>query len=260
SVKTIEGRDVETVESIGKRIVLGLSGDLFMVIHLMVTGRLRWRKRGCIVPKKGGLAAFDFAHGAVLFTERGRKKKASLHVVSGRDALAEHDPGGIDVLACALDAFTAALTAGNHTLKRALTSPRRLSGIGGAYADEICWEARVSPLKWTSKLDATEIERLHRATKTVMTAFTERMREELGEKFPETVTAFRPDMAVHGKYKEACPRCGAPVQRIVYVQNETNYCAACQTGGKLLADRALSQLLKKDWPKTLEGWEELHRK
>ena len=196
----------------------------------------------------------------MLLTEQGSRKRASLHVVAGREALRAHDPGGLEVLDCAVADFRAALLRGNHTLKRALTNPRRLSGIGGAYSDEIMWEARVSPLKLNSRLTDDEIERLWRATREVMARWIERFRERVGEGFPEKVTAFQEEMAVHGKYKQPCPDCGAPVQRIVYASNETNYCAGCQTGGKLLADRALSQLMKKDWPKTLEGWEELRNK
>lgn len=255
-----ESRAVRSVERIGKRIVLGLEGELFLVFHLMITGRLRWRKPGAAIPKKAGLAAFDFPAGTLLLTEQGSRKRASLHVVAGRAALRSHDPGGLEVLDCALQDFRAALLHGNHTLKRSLTNPRRLSGIGGAYSDEIMWEAQVSPLKLNSKLTDDEIERLWRATREVMARWIERFRERVGEGFPEKVTAFQGEMAVHGKYKQPCPRCGATVQRIVYASNETNYCAGCQTGGKLLADRALSQLLKKDWPKTLEGWEELRNK
>ncbi len=256
----IHGQTVRGIARIGKRLVLEFDEELFLVFHLMVTGRLRWRKVDCAVPKKGGLGAFDFAHGALLFTERGRKKKASLHLVVGAAALAEHDPGGIDLLSASFAAFRSALTSSNRTLKRALTDPRRFSGIGGAYADEICWAAGVSPVKWTSRLDDAEIDGLWRESKETMARFTAAIRAEVGDGFPDKVTAFRPDMAVHGKYQKPCPKCESPVQRIVYAENETNYCATCQTGGKLLADRALSQLLKKDWPRTLEGWDELHNK
>jgi formamidopyrimidine-DNA glycosylase len=255
-----QGRIVRSAERIGKRIAVGLDGDLFLVFHLMIAGRFRWRERGQAVPKKVGLAAFDFPNGTLLLTEQGSRKRASLHVVSGRASLAALDPGGIEVLDCTLAGFSAALRHGNHTLKRALTNPRRLSGIGGAYSDEIMWEAKVSPLTLNSKLTDDEVERLWRATREVLARWIERLREKMGDRFPEKVSAFQPEMAVHGKYKEPCPRCGAPVQRIVYASNETNYCAPCQTGGKLLADRALSQLLKKDWPKTVEGWEELRNK
>ncbi|MHC4971983.1 MAG: Fpg/Nei family DNA glycosylase [Planctomycetota bacterium] len=256
-VAAVEGKTVRTVERLGKRVVLGTDGDLFLVLHLMIAGRLRWRDRGVKVPRKYGLAAFDFPTGSLLLTEMGARKRASLHVVSGRTALRGHDPGGIDVLASDLDAFRAALLRGNHTLKRALTDPRALSGIGNAYSDEILHRARLSPLRWTSRLTDEETARLHEATQATLQEWIDRLRAQTGDRFPEKVTAFRPEMAVHGRYKQPCPDCGAPVQRIVYAENETNYCARCQTGGKVLADRALSQLLKKDWPKTLEDWEAL---
>jgi formamidopyrimidine-DNA glycosylase len=256
-VAAVEGRTVRTVERLGKRIVLGTDGDLFLVFHLMIAGRLRWRGRGVKVPRKYGLAAFDFPNGALLLTEMGARKRASLHLVSGRAALRDHDPGGIDVLASDLESFRAALRRENHTLKRALTDPRTLSGIGNAYSDEILHRARLSPLRWTSRLTDEEVARLHRATQTTLREWIDRLRAQTGERFPEKVTAFHPDMAVHGRYRQPCPDCGAPVQRIVYAENETNYCARCQTGGKVLADRALSQLLKKDWPRTIEEWEAL---
>jgi formamidopyrimidine-DNA glycosylase len=256
-VAALEGRTVRSVERLGKRIVLGADGDLFCVLHLMVTGRLRWRDHGVKVPRKHGLAAFDFPEGSLLLTEMGPRKRASLHLVSGRAALRAHDPGGIDVLASDLAGFRAALLRENHTLKRALTDPRTLSGIGNAYSDEILHRARLSPLRWTSRLKDEEMARLHEATRTTLQEWIDRLRAETGDRFPEKVTAFHAGMAVHGRFGQPCPDCGAPVQRIVYAENETNYCARCQTGGKVLADRALSQLLKKDWPRTLEEWEAL---
>jgi len=256
-VTAIERRTVRTIERLGKRIVIGLDDELYCVFHLMIAGRLRWRDRGVKVPRKFGLAAFDFPHGSLLLTEMGRKKRASLHVVGGRDALKDHDRGGLDVYAADEATFAEALTRENRTLKRALTDPRRFSGIGNAYSDEILHRARLSPLRWTSRLTQEEIARLRTATVDTLREWTDRLRAEVGDGFPEKVTAFREGMAVHGRYREPCPDCGAPVQRIVYAETETNYCARCQTGGKVLADRALSQLLKKDWPKTLEGWEAL---
>jgi len=251
-----EGRRVTGVERIGKRIVLAAEEDLFLVLHLMITGRLRWRDRGVKVPRKYGLAAFDFATGALLLTEMGARKRASLHVVRGREALRAHDPGGLEVMDCTADAFRDALRRENHTLKRTLTDPRVFSGIGNAYSDEILHRARLSPLQWTSRLDDEACERLHRAAIDTLALWTERLRAENGAGFPEKVTAFREGMAVHGRYRKPCPDCGAPVQRIVYAENETNYCARCQTGGRVLADRALSQLLKGEWPRSLEEWEE----
>jgi formamidopyrimidine-DNA glycosylase len=250
------GRTVETVSRIGKRIVMGLTGDLYLVLHLMIAGRLRWRERGVAVPRKLGLAAFDFPDGSLLLTEAGTKKRASLHVVQGRDALAAFDRGGIEPLDCTLDAFTRALTGENHTLKRSLTDPRLLSGIGNAYSDEILHRARLSPLTWTTRLADDEIMRLYHAMQEVLQEWTETLIDELKGAFPEKVTAFREGMAVHGRYRKPCPACGAPVQRIVYAANECNYCPACQTGGRILADRALSRLLGKDWPRTLEDLED----
>ncbi len=251
----VEGKVVRSLRRLGKRIVIALDDDLFMVLHLMIAGRLRWRERGKSIPKKLGLAAFDFADGTLLLTEAGTKKRASLHVVRGEDALSVHDPRGIDVLEASLADFRAALTRENHTLKRALTDPRLFSGIGNAYSDEILHAARLSPLKLTQKLSDDGIATLHEKTQSVLRMWIDRLREEVGDGFPEKVTAFREQMAVHGRFREPCPDCGAPVQRIVYAANEMNYCAKCQTGGKLLADRALSRLLKRDWPKTLEEWE-----
>jgi formamidopyrimidine-DNA glycosylase len=251
-----EGRRVTGLRRLGKRIAIGFEDDLFFVIHLMIAGRLHWRAAGAALPGKRGLAAFDFPGGSLVFTEAGSKKRASLHVVHGAAALAAHDPGGIEVLESDGAAFAAALRRTNHTLKRALTDPRILSGIGNAYSDEILHRARLSPLLWTQKLSDEEMARLRAAARGTLADWTARLRAEAGEGFPEKVTAFREDMAVHGRYGEPCPDCGAPVQRIVYAANETNYCAACQTGGRILADRALSRLLKKDWPRTLEDLEE----
>ncbi len=250
-----EGRRVTGLRRLGKRIAIGFEDDLFFVIHLMIAGRLHWRAAGAALPGKRGLAAFDFPGGSLVFTEAGSKKRASLHVVHGAVALAAHDPGGIEVLESDGAAFAAALRRTNHTLKRALTDPRILSGIGNAYSDEILHRARLSPLLWTQKLSDEEMARLRAAARGTLADWTARLRAEAGEGFPEKVTAFREDMAVHGRYGEPCPDCGAPVQRIVYAANETNYCAACQTGGRILADRALSRLLKKDWPRTLEDLE-----
>ena len=251
----LEGRNVTGVRRLGKRVVLELAGDRFLVIHLMITGRLRWRPRGAKPPGKRGLAAFDFPDGTVLFTEESHKKRASLYAVRGERELLAHDPGGLEVIESDRAAFHAVLARENHTLKRALTDPSLFSGIGNAYSDEILHRARMSPAKLTQKLVPEEIERLHRATIDTLVDWTQRLRDEVGAGFPEKVTAFRPGMAVHGRYRQPCPECGAPVQRIVYAENEANYCARCQTGGKLLADRALSRLLKSDWPRTLEELE-----
>ncbi|HEY1268759.1 MAG TPA: DNA-formamidopyrimidine glycosylase family protein [Candidatus Binatia bacterium] len=244
---------------VGKRIVIDLEGDLHLVVHLMIAGRFHWKPPGAAIARKLGLAAFDFATGTLLLTEAGTKKRASLHLVRGEEALREHGRGGLEVLDADLDAFRDALTRENHTLKRALTDPRLFSGIGNAYSDEILHAAKLSPIKQTRQLSHEEIARLYDATRKTLVEWVERLRSEATEKFPEKVTAFRKDMAVHGKYKKPCPVCGSPVQRIVYAENETNYCATCQTGGRLLADRALSRLLKADWPKTLEEMEELRR-
>ena len=256
-VSAVEGHAIESLARVGKRLVFALDGDLFVVIHLMIAGRLRWRERGSAIPAKVGLAAFDFADATLVFTEAGSRKQASLHVVRGRAAVEAMDPGGVEVDTLSLDAFAAALRRGNHTLKRMLTDPHVVSGIGNAYSDEILHAARLSPVKLTRALSDEEIARLHDATLTVLRDWTARLRDEAGDAFPEKVTAFRPGMAVHGRYGKPCPRCGAPVQRIVYARNEANYCARCQTGGRLLADRSLSRLLREDWPRTLE---ELERK
>ncbi len=250
-----EGREVTELRRLGKRLVFGFEGELFLVVHLMIAGRLRWRKPGAKLPGRRGLLAFDFQDGSLLLTEEGTKKRASLHVVCGEAALAEHDPGGLEVLACTAAEFRERLASRNHTLKRALTDPRLFSGIGNAYSDEILHRAGLSPLKWTQRLDAAESERLFDATRAVLVEWTERLRAEVGDGFPEKVTAFRAGMAVHGRFREPCPVCGSPVQRIVRAESEVNYCARCQTDGKILADRALSRLLKDDWPRTLEEQE-----
>ncbi|MEO6165208.1 MAG: DNA-formamidopyrimidine glycosylase family protein [Candidatus Binatia bacterium] len=258
-ISSAEGKRVVGFQRIGKRIVIELEGELFLVFHLMITGRFHWKKRGVAVPRKYGHAAFDFPMATLLLTEMGTKKRASLHLVQGRDHLLEHDPGGLEIFAADLDSFRAVLTRENHTLKRTLTDPHVFSGIGNAYSDEILHRAKLSPVKQTKLVSGDEIERLFHATRDCMAEWIERLRKDTGEKFPERVTAFRDDMAVHGKYRKPCPVCGAPVQRIVYAENETNYCAKCQTGGKLLADRSLSRLLKADWPRTLEELEEGRR-
>jgi formamidopyrimidine-DNA glycosylase len=255
----LRGRRVLGVRRLGKRIVFALEGELYLVLHLMIAGRLRWSDAGGAPPRgRGGraLARFEFSTGTLTLTEAGTRRRASLHAVRGSAALAEHDRGGLEVLGASPEQFRARLTAANHTLKRALTDPRIFSGIGNAYSDEILHRAKLSPVKLVSRLDDAEHARLFAAVKDVLREWTERLLAETGEGFPEQVTAFREGMAVHGRYKEPCPVCGAPVQRIVYAANETNYCAPCQTGGRLLADRALSQLLRKDWPRTLEEMEE----
>ena len=253
------GKSVLGVERMGKRIVVALHDELYLIFHLMIAGRFRWHDAGARLPGKVGLAAFDFSSGTLIMTEASAKKRASLHVVRGSDALAEHDPAGLEIAACSLEEFAARLRSGNHTLKRALTSPRLFSGIGNAYSDEILHKARLSPLAWTSRLSDREVETLHASTVTVLADWTERLRRQVGDGFPRKVTAFHPEMAVHGRYREPCPRCGDPVQRIIYSSRETNYCATCQTGGQVYADRVLSQLLKKDWPRTLEEWEQIRR-
>jgi formamidopyrimidine-DNA glycosylase len=250
------GRTVKGLRRLGKRIVVGLDGDLFLILHLMIAGRLHWRQAGAKVPGKIGLAAFDFATGTLVMTEAGTKKRAAIHLVRGEATLREHDPGGLEVLDADPAAFRAALVAENHTLKRVLTDPRVLSGIGNAYSDEILHRARLSPVKLSRQLTDAEIARLFEATRATLLDWCERLGREAGEHFPEGVTAFREGMAVHGRYGKPCPACGAPVQRIVHAENETNYCARCQTGGRLLADRALSRLLKEDWPRTLAELEE----
>ena len=247
-----EGRTVRGTRRIGKRVVIEFEGALFLVFHPMIAGRFRWRRPGAGLPGKAGLAAFDFEHGTLLLTEAASKKRASLYVVQGEAGLADHDPGGLEVLDADLASFRARLLDENHTVKRALCDPKRFSGIGNAYSDEILLHAGISPLKWTSRLENGEIERLFDATRETLIRFRDRLREEVGDGFPEKVTAFRKDMAAHGKFGEPCPVCSSPIQRIVYASNEANYCARCQTGGKLLKDRALSQLLKDDWPRSLD--------
>jgi len=254
-VSVVDGKRVTGLRRIGKRIVLELEADLFVVIHLMVAGRLRWRDHGAAIPKKRGLAAFDFEPGTVLFTEEGTKKRASIHIVRGEDGLAEHDRGGIEPFEMSVEQLAGALQRERHTLKRSLTDARLISGIGGAYADEIMHRARVSPMVRTDRIDSDQIGRLHVAITEVLDEWTDRLRAEVGDGFPEKVTAFHDQMAVHGKFGAECPVCGSPVQRIVYASRETNYCPGCQTGGKILADRSLSRLLKEDFPRTLEELE-----
>jgi len=256
-IDSAQAKRVLGIERLGKRVVIGLDGELFLVIHLMIAGRLRWLAAGAKPPGKIALAAFEFEGGTLVLTEAGSKRRASLHLVAGRAALEAMDPGGIDVLNCDLPAFAQRLTSENHTLKRALTNPRLFSGIGNAYSDEILHRARLSPVALTRALDASATERLFDATRAVLLEWTERLRAEAAAHggWPDKVTAFHPAMAVHGRFGEPCPVCGAPVQRIVHADNETNYCARCQTGGKLLADRALSRLLKASWPKHIDDIE-----
>ena len=251
----VESREVRRVSRLGKRIVIALERDLSLVIHLMIAGRLRWRDPGAPIPKRRGLAAFDFPTGTLLFTEDGTKRRASIHVVRGAAALGAHDRGGLEVLGATRDEFRDALTRESHTVKRALTDQRLFSGIGNAYSDEILHAARLSPLKLTRRLTKAESLRLFEATRTTLELWTDRLRQEVGTGFPEKVTAFRDGMAVHGRYGKPCPVCASPVQRIVYASNEANYCPRCQTHGRLLADRALSRLLKTDWPRSLEELE-----
>jgi formamidopyrimidine-DNA glycosylase len=258
-IEACEGKRVEGLRRVGKRIVFALEGDLFLVLHLMIAGRLHWKEVGAKVHGKIGLAALDFESGALLLTEAGTKKRASLHIVRGEEALRSINPGGLEVLESDLGAFRAALTRENHTLKRTLTDPRLVSGIGNAWSDEILHRARLSPLAMTSRLTGEEIARLHQSVKDTLSVATERLRREAAGGFPEGVTAFRDWMAVHGRHRKPCPACGEPVQRIVYAENETNYCARCQTGGRLLVDRSLSRLLKSDWPRTIDELEERHR-
>src|SRR5437870_5470601 len=255
----VVGRTVTGVRRLGKRIVLALDAERFVVVHLMIAGRLHWKAAGARPPGRIGVAAFDFTTGTLVMTEAGTKKRAAIHLVRGAGALAEHDPGGLEPLTASLEEFRAALTTESHTLKRTLTDPRLLSGIGNAYGDEILHRARLSPVRLTRQLDDDEIARLYRATQDTLRGWIERLRREAGNKFPERVTAFRDGMAVHGRYRQSCPDCGSPVQRIVYAENETNYCARCQTGGVLLADRSLSRLLKSDWPHSLDELDEISR-
>jgi len=251
------GRRVAAVSRLGKRLVLELEGDLFLSLHLMIAGRLHWREPGAKLPGRVGLAAFDFPQGTLTLTEAGTKRRAALHVLSGRAALAGLDRGGVEPLRASPRAFREAILRENHTLKRALTDPRLLAGIGNAYSDEILHRARMSPLALTSRLRPDEVERLREATRSVLSEWTERLRREAGGEFPEGVTAFREGMAVHGRHREPCPECGAPVQRIVHATNETDYCPRCQTGGRVLSDRSLARLLRDDWPRTVEEMEAL---
>jgi len=260
ALASVQGRAVRQLRRIGKRIAIGVDGDLWLVLHLMIAGRLHWRALGAKLGGRQNLAALDFPNGSLVLTEAGAKHRASLHVVSGHEALEAMDPGGIDVFASDLGSFRAALTAENRTLKRALTDPRIVSGIGNAYSDEILHAAQLSPITHTSKLTPQEWERLYKATRETLTIWIDRFQNEATIGFPEKVTAFRPDMAVHGRFGEPCPRCGEKIQRIRYADNETNYCARCQTGGKVLADRSLSRLLGSDWPRTLDELEALKRK
>jgi formamidopyrimidine-DNA glycosylase len=254
-----EGKKVLALRRLGKRIVFELEEELFLIVHLMIAGRFHWKEKGAKIARKYGQAAFDFPHGTLLLTEAGTKKRASIHVVQGENALRAHDPGGLEVFDASLEEFRAALTYENHTLKRSLTDPHVFSGIGNAYSDEILHRARLSPIRLTKQMTHEEIERLFHAIKGSLCDWVERLRKERKGGFPEKVTAFRADMAVHGKYGKPCPVCGSPVQRIVHAENETNYCAKCQTGGKLLADRSLSRLLKDDWPRSLEELEEIKK-
>ena len=257
---SVEGRQVQVLRRIGKRIAIGVEGDLWLVLHLMIAGRLHWRPTGAKIDSRRNLASVDFPTGSLLLTEAGAKHRASLYVVRGEEGLRAMDPGGIDVLSADLDSFRAALTAENRTLKRALTDPRLLSGIGNAYSDEILHAAQLSPITQTHKLKPQEWERLYHATQHTLQFWINRLRKEAKSSFPEKVTAFRKGMAVHGRYGEPCPRCGEKILRIRYADNETNYCAHCQTGGKVLADRSLSRLLGSDWPRTLDELEALKRK
>jgi formamidopyrimidine-DNA glycosylase len=259
-IDQINGQTIVELRRIGKRIAFGFENQLWLVLHLMIAGRLQWREPGARLAGKLNLATFQFPNGTLLLTEAGTKKRASLHLLAGENSLQKLDPGGIDVLQASLDLFAQVLTRTKHTLKRALTDPRLFSGIGNAYSDEILHAARLSPVKLTHKLSSAEIARLYTATQQTLVHWTDLLRKQTGEGFPANVTAFRPAMAVHGKFGQPCPVCGAPIQRIRYADNETNYCPRCQTNGNLLADRSLSLLLKKDWPRTLEELEELYNK
>ena len=261
SLESVNGRTVREIRRIGKRIAIGVEGDLWLMLHLMIAGRLHWKTAGA---KLGGgrqnLAAFDFSTGTLTLTEAGSKRRASLYVLAGEEALRQADPGGVEIFETDLDGFRAALTQENRTLKRALTDPRLISGVGNAYSDEILHAAQLSPITQTHKLKPEEWERLFAATRETMNLWIDRLCAEAGKSFPEKVTAFRPEMAVHGKFGQPCPRCGEKVQRIRYADNETNYCAKCQTGGRVLADRSLSRLLGSDWPRTLDELEALKRR
>jgi formamidopyrimidine-DNA glycosylase len=256
-LSSVEGKKIVELRRLGKRICFGLEGDLWLVLHLMIAGRLHWYDERAKAAKGKSLAVFDFSTGSLVLTEAGTQKRASLHLVQGDAGLDNLDPGGLEVFDATLEEFARAIRAKNHTLKRALTDPRILSGIGNAYSDEILFEAKLSPFTLTQKLSDKDVEHLFASIKRTLTEWLERLRSDSRDRFPEKVTAFRPDMATHGKYGEACPRCGSKIQRIRYGSNETNYCPTCQTGGKLLADRALSRLLKDDWPRTPEELENL---
>jgi formamidopyrimidine-DNA glycosylase len=260
SISAVEGKSVRNLRRIGKRIAIGVDDDLWLVIHLMIAGRLHWKSGGVKLAGRNALLALDFPSGSLLLTEAGSKRRASLHVVRGDAALDAMNPGGVEIFATDLDGFRTALSFENRTLKRALTDPRLISGVGNAYSDEILHAAQLSPIAQTHKLTPDEWQRLFDATRTTMTAWMERLLAEAKKAFPEKVTAFRPEMAVHGRFNQPCPRCGEKVQRIRYADNETNYCARCQTGGKVLADRSLSRLLGSDWPRTLDELEALKRK
>jgi len=281
TVASVEGKEVLELRRLGKRICIGVEGGNWLVLHLMIAGRLHWKERplqkaaatkasakastkastdGIRLGGRQNLAAFTFSNGTLVWTEAGSQKRASLHLAAGEEGLQELDPGGVEVLECSLAEFAEVLRSENHTLKRALTDPRWFSGIGNAYSDEILWAAKIAPTTLTQKMKDEDVARLFDATRATLREWIERLRAETGEKFPEKVTAFRAEMAVHGKYKQACPRCGSKIQRIKYASNETNYCATCQTGGKLLADRAFSRLLREDWPRTLEELEMVMRK
>ncbi len=254
-IEAAEGKRVLGLRRLGKRIVFELEGDLFLVLHLMVAGRIRWKDRGATIPKRIGLAAFDFPHGTLLLTEASTRKRATLHLVKGEESLVDHSRGGLEVLDSTADEFADRLLSVSHTVKRALTDPRYFSGIGNAYSDEILHRAKLSPFKKTRQMTREEAQALYGAVVEVLGQWTDLLIAEVGDGFPDKVTAFRPEMAVHGKYGEPCPVCGSPVQRVVYASNEMNYCAGCQTGGKILADRSLSRLLKDEFPKTLEDLE-----
>jgi formamidopyrimidine-DNA glycosylase len=251
-LKSVEGKMVRELKRLGKRIAIGLDDDFWLVLHLMIAGRLHWKPPGARLAGKNSLAAFDFPNGSLVLTEAGSKRRAALYLIQGTDALAEHNPGGLDVFSASLAEFDTVLRRENHTLKRSLTDPHLFSGIGNAYSDEILHRARLSPLLLTQKLTSDEAKRLLAATQTVLREWTDLLRGQTGDSFPEKVTAFRPEMAVHGRFGQPCPVCGAPVQRIRYADNETNYCPGCQTGGRILADRSLSRLLKDDWPRHLD--------
>lgn len=254
-IESLIGKRSKSLKRLGKRIAIGFEGDLWLIFHLMIAGRLHWKQQGAKLPGKMGLAAFDFSNGSLMLTEAGSKRRASLHLVAGESAADQLDPGGIDVLKMTAKQFTQALTKDNHTVKRSLTDPRRFSGIGNAYSDEILHHAKLSPIKLTQKLTPDEIQTLYGAIRETLKEWIARLRQQTGDKFPEGVTAFHPDMAVHGRFGQPCPVCQSPVQRIRYADNETNYCARCQTDGQVLADRSLSRLLKNDWPRSIDEWE-----